>query len=240
MHANIALESGKIVTVPVTVRVPVLGGYKGEIVDLGGAVGLVVAPPVSVRVSPLGRVEGEIVDALSSQRLIVTPSVPVRIEPLRWFEREGVRTVVDGPVFIPVGVRVQVAVNASKPVGGRTSSDERAGIRLCGVVDKLTDVPDLSRGVQRRIVPVVAVAVLVGVVPLRGVVSKGVGFANRVGEPRFVAVQSSRVRVGVRVAIGIHAPVPVGRGVASTELTVVALVAVEVVPVAVVVRVQPL
>ena len=88
--------------------------------------------------------------------------------------------------------------------------------------------------------PIVAVPVLIGVVPLRGLERKGVSVAHRVGKPRFVAVQTSRVRVGIRIAVRIHAPVAVRRGIPTTVLTVVALKPIEIVAVAVVVRVKPL
>ena len=172
--------------------------------------------------------------------MVVTPTVAVRVQPLGRFERKGIGAVGDGPVFIAVRKRVEVGINTAEPVRGGRAANERAGIGLRGVVDKLPDVPKGSSGVQRRVVPIITVAVLVGVVPLRHVIEKCVRFADRMSVPRLVAVQTSGVRVGERIAIRIQAAKPVGRGVPTAKLAVIALKTVQVVSVPIVIGIEPL
>ena len=196
-HANIALKARQVVTVPVPVGISELGWYEGEIIDLRCAVGLVIAPSVIVRISPLRGVVGEVINPLSSDGLVIAPSVSVRIKPLRWFEREGIRTVVNRPIFVAIRITVQIGVDASKSVAKGRPTDERTGVGLRGVVNKLPDTPNGPRGIDRRVIPIVAIAVFIGVVPLRSIVSKGVRFAHGMCKPCLVAVQAPGV--GVRI-----------------------------------------
>ena len=201
-----------------------MGGNEGEVVDLRGSVGLVVAPTVTIGVPPLGRVEREIIDAQGTDALVVSPAVSVGVLPLGRFEWESVRTVVNGPVFITIGKRIHVGVNATVAVGRGGTSYEGARIGLRGVVNKLSDVPQQARFVEGSVVPVVSVAVFIGIVPLGGIESEGVRFPNGMGKPSLVTVQTSRVGVRIRITVRINATEPIGGGVASAELTVVTLV----------------
>ena len=205
-----------------------------------GSVGLVVAPAVFVGITPLGGIEWEIVDELRTHGLVVTPSVSVRVKPLRGLYGEGVRTVVNGPVQIAIGIRIAVGVNAPVTVAGGRATNEGACIGLGGVVNELTDVPQHPRVVERRIVPVVTIAVIIGIVPLRRIQSESICSTCRMGKPRFETVQATGVRVGVGIAIRIQTTEAVGRGVAAAVGAVVALVPFEVVAKSVVVGVQPL
>ena len=160
-----------------------------------GSVGLVVTPSVPVGVSPLRWIEREIVDQLGPQCLVVAPSVPVGILPLRWFCGESIGAVVNGPVFITVGKRVPVRIHTTVPVAKRITTNERTRIGLCGVVNKLPDVPKPAGIVEPRVGPIVAVAIVVGIVPLRGIKGESVAFTCWMSEPRLNTVEASRVGV---------------------------------------------
>ena len=62
IYANVPLKASKVVSVTVTVSIPILCWDEWESVNLSGSIGLVIAPTVPISITPLAWIEREIID----------------------------------------------------------------------------------------------------------------------------------------------------------------------------------